>query len=257
MLLFNYKILNFLWTNKHHCLSPACHPSHTLSTPSGLCHADTHNHTHTPKHTHARGRVDATLSAEHWGVLLLTAGRIKTAVHPLLSDGCGAAGLAFVLGSIMAHYNYSVSRGGSIYLFHPLPHLTSAGQQGWTHCQRSSFMCVCADLRCVCLRLTGIATRQFFSFFVCVYLLCHAAHTKPTHAHADNANLWCVRPVYTVWTWDTGLFTHWTTVWFPMKHANASLNKYDYKYSHHIIGKTGHQIFSIFPISGLWLAVTV
>lgn len=126
-----------------------CHPTHALSTPSDLCHARTQTHAHT--HTHVGG-LDATLSAEHWGVLLLTAVRIKAAVHPLLSDGCGAAGLAFVLRSIMAHYNYSVSRAGSIYLFHPLPHLTSQGSRG-EHAANGPLSCVLASDVAVCILL--------------------------------------------------------------------------------------------------------
>lgn len=125
-----------------------CHPTHTLSTPSDLCHARTQTHAL----THTRRRVDATLSAEHWGVLLLTAVRIKAAVHPLLSDGCGAAGLAFVLRSIMAHYNYSVSRGGSIYLFHPLPHLTSQDSRG-EHAANGPLSCVLTSDVAVCILL--------------------------------------------------------------------------------------------------------
>lgn len=191
---------------------PLCHPSHTLSTPFGLCDADTPTHTRTRTHTHTSGRVDATLSAEHWGVLLLTAGRIKAAVHPLLTDGCGAAGLAFVLGSIMAHCNYSVSRGGSIYLFHPLPHLTSTGQQGWTHCQRSFFVCV--DFRCVCLRLTGIATRRRFFFFFVSFV---SRSTHQTYKYTCRRELM----IHQTCLQYTGLFTHCTTVWFPMKHANS------------------------------------
>lgn len=70
-------------------------------------------HTHTLGDT--RGRVDAALSAVHWGVLLLTVVWIEASVHPLLFGfGCGRApGLAFVLHSIMARHNYSLSGEGT------------------------------------------------------------------------------------------------------------------------------------------------
>ncbi len=83
--------------------------SHALFPSSPLCLA--HTHTHTQRDT--RGSVDAALSALRWGVLLLTAVWIEAAVHPLLSGCCRAAGLAFVLHSIMARHNYSLSRDGT------------------------------------------------------------------------------------------------------------------------------------------------
>lgn len=83
--------------------------SHALSPFSLLTLRLTHTHTQGD----TRGRVDAALSALRWGVLLLTAVWIEAAVHPLLSGCCRAAGLAFVLHSIMARHNYSLSRDGT------------------------------------------------------------------------------------------------------------------------------------------------
>ncbi len=85
--------------------------SHTQPPPSLPSVLLSCTHTHTQGDT--RGRVDATLSAVRWGVLLLTAVWIEAAVHPLFSGCCRAAGLAFVLHSIMARHNYSLSRIGT------------------------------------------------------------------------------------------------------------------------------------------------
>lgn len=102
---------------------------------------------HTPSplpssHAYTRGKVDAALSAVHWEVLLLTVVWIEAAVHPLLSGCCRAAGLAFVLLSIMARHNYSLStEGAQAASTLPLasPHL--AGQRRQTQAD-TSFMCV-------------------------------------------------------------------------------------------------------------------
>lgn len=90
-----------------------------------------HAHIHTHIQGGTRGRIDAVLSAVSWEVLLLTVVWIEAAVHPLLSGCCRAAGLAFVLRLIMAHYNYSL-RGENAHwqsLPYPLPHLTLQGER--------------------------------------------------------------------------------------------------------------------------------
>lgn len=124
--------------DKRRCTSNLDFPSnclHTCTTHAAQEHANTVTVSHSLSHTQpppslpspsfslahiythmqgdTRGRVDATLSAARWGVLLLTAVWIEAAVHPLLSGCCRAAGLAFVLHSIMARHNYSLSRIGT------------------------------------------------------------------------------------------------------------------------------------------------
>ncbi len=96
-----------IWT----CTPVSLFLSLSLTCPLPFLPSVSCTHTHTQRDT--RGSVDAALSALRWGVLLLTAVWIEAAVHPLLSGCCRAAGLAFVLHSIMARHNYSLSRDGT------------------------------------------------------------------------------------------------------------------------------------------------
>lgn len=123
----------------HACHSPSLFVSRTpFPFPPHCFYA--HIHTHTQGDT--RGRVDAALSALRWGVLLLTTVWIEAAVHPLLSGCCRAAGLTFVLRSIMARHNYSLSREGTQAVSTlPLASPQLAGQQRHTQAN-ISFKCV-------------------------------------------------------------------------------------------------------------------
>lgn len=128
-----------------------------------------HTYTHTQGDT--RGRVDAALSALRWGVLLLTTVWIEAAVHPLLSGCCRAAGLTFVLRSIMARHNYSLSREGTQAVSTlPLASPQLAGQQRHTQAN-ISFKCV-LKLNYVspwCVTVTGTGS----------HALVNLAYSKP------------------------------------------------------------------------------
>lgn len=117
------------------------HASHSRSVFSFVSHTPSPL---PPARTYTRGKADAALSAVHWEVLLLTAVWIEAAVHPLLSGCCRAAGLAFVLLSIMARHNYSLSTEGAqaaSTLPLALSHLTLQGQRRQTQAD-ASFMCL-------------------------------------------------------------------------------------------------------------------
>lgn len=155
-------------TNMHACHSPSLFVSRTpFPFPPHCFYA--HIHTHTQGDT--RGRVDAALSALRWGVLLLTTVWIEAAVHPLLSGCCRAAGLTFVLRSIMARHNYSLSREGTQAVSTlPLASPQLAGQQRHTQAN-ISFKCV-LKLNYVspwCVTVTGTGS----------HALVNLAYSKP------------------------------------------------------------------------------